>query len=147
MNLSKFFYVLVFIFSCAMKSVLLLSEEKDKSCGCSSLSRETESDCTSESSVENDPAEKYRSENQQNHINRDKIIFIKGGEFFMGTNKPIFVADGEGPSRLTFIDDFYLDIHEVSNSEFELFVNDTGYITEVLEIILNCFLLIVVAII
>lgn len=139
MNISKFFYVLVLVFSCALKSVLLLSEEKDKSCGCSS-SRETTSECTSESSVENDPAEKYRNENQQNNINRDKIVFIKGDEFFMGTNKPIFVADGEGPSRLTFVDDFYLDIYEVSNSEFELFVNTTGYVTEVLKIILNCFL-------
>lgn len=137
MNIYKLFYVLVFLFSCALKSVWLLSEEKDESCGCSSLSRETTSKCTSENFVENDPAEKYRNENQQNHINRDKIVFIKGGEFFMGTNKPIFVADGEGPSRLTFVDDFYLDIHEVSNAEFQLFVDTTGYITEVIEMTLS----------
>lgn len=59
------------------------------------------------------------------------MIKIVGGQFNMGTNKPIFVADGEGPQRSVIIDDFYIDIHEVSNEEFSLFVNDTAYITEV----------------
>ena len=136
MDILKLLHALAFLFSCTWKVVLLT---KENSCGCSSLSRETTSDCSSEDSSNNNPAEKYRFENQQNHIDRDKIVFIQGGEFFMGTNKPIFVADGEGPSRLTFVDDFYLDIHEVSNSEFETFVNSTGYVTEVLKAIFFSF--------
>jgi formylglycine-generating enzyme len=61
---------------------------------------------------------------------------IPGGIFVMGTNKPVFVADREGPARNITLKDFYLDTHEVSNKEFHLFVQATGYTTEV--ILLQC---------
>ena len=48
----------------------------------------------------------------------------------MGTNTPIFNADGEGPARRVTLSDFYLDVHEVSNNEFGLFVDQIGYVTE-----------------
>ncbi|XP_076044299.1 formylglycine-generating enzyme [Oratosquilla oratoria] len=60
----------------------------------------------------------------------NNMIQIPGGKFVMGTNEPIFVADGEGPARMVTITSFYLDVHEVSNAEFEFFVNSTGYVTE-----------------
>lgn len=60
----------------------------------------------------------------------NQMSFIAGGTFMMGTNKPVFVADGEGPERKVEISSFYMDVHEVSNAEFELFVNSTGYVTE-----------------
>lgn len=62
---------------------------------------------------------------------------IPGGTFVMGTNKPIFVADREGPARNITLEDFYLDTHEVSNKEFNLFVQATGYTTEVISFINN----------
>ena len=34
------------------------------------------------------------------------------------------------PARRVTLPSFLLDVHEVSNSEFQLFVTDTGYVTE-----------------
>lgn len=48
----------------------------------------------------------------------------------MGTDTPIFHADGEGPARRVTLPDYYLDVHEVSNNEFGLFVDQTSYVTE-----------------
>ena len=42
------------------------------------------------------------------------------------------------PARPVKLKSFYLDVHEVSNLEFELFVNTTGYVTEA-EIFGNSF--------
>ena len=36
----------------------------------------------------------------------------------------------EMPARRVTLPTFLLDVHEVSNSEFQLFVTDTGYVTE-----------------
>jgi formylglycine-generating enzyme len=58
---------------------------------------------------------------------------IQGGTFVIGTNTPIFVADREGPARNITLEEFYLDAHEISNKEFQLFVQATGYITEVIQ--------------
>lgn len=59
------------------------------------------------------------------------MVLIPGGEFLMGADEPIIPADGESPQRLVHVDSFYMDIHEVTNRQFQTFVNDTGYITEV----------------
>ena len=56
---------------------------------------------------------------------------FQAGTFLMGTKKPIIVPDGEGPARRVTVDSFWMDIYEASNAEFELFVNSTGYVTEV----------------
>lgn len=74
--------------------------------------------------------EKYTTERQHDHERTHQMVHIPGGTFIMGTNKPVFVADGEGPERKTTVDDFYLDKFEVSNREFDLFVKETGYKTE-----------------
>lgn len=60
----------------------------------------------------------------------NQMSFISGGTFVMGTDKPVFKMSGEGPEREVEVSSFYMDVHEVSNSEFELFVNSTGYVTE-----------------
>lgn len=49
----------------------------------------------------------------------------------MGTDEPAIQQDGEWPARKVYINSFYMDQYEVSNEEFERFVNSTGYITEV----------------
>ncbi|KAK2091532.1 Formylglycine-proteinrating enzyme [Saguinus oedipus] len=48
----------------------------------------------------------------------------------MGTDDPQIKQDGEAPARRVTIDAFYMDAYEVSNAEFEKFVNSTGYLTE-----------------
>nr|XP_050850478.1 formylglycine-generating enzyme isoform X1 [Vespula vulgaris] len=60
----------------------------------------------------------------------EKMVKINGGTFSIGTNNPIFVADGEGPKREVVLDDFYIDKFEVSNQDFSEFVSLTGYKTE-----------------
>lgn len=60
----------------------------------------------------------------------ERMVNINGGTFSIGTNDPIFVADGEGPKREVVLDDFYIDKFEVSNQDFADFVSSSLYKTE-----------------
>uniref|UniRef100_A0A8D2IIW1 Sulfatase modifying factor 1 n=1 Tax=Urocitellus parryii TaxID=9999 RepID=A0A8D2IIW1_UROPR len=60
-----------------------------------------------------------------------KMVPIPAGVFTMGTDDPQIKQDGEAPARRVTVDAFYMDAYEVSNAEFEKFVNSTGYLTEV----------------
>ncbi|XP_012540893.1 formylglycine-generating enzyme [Monomorium pharaonis] len=60
----------------------------------------------------------------------EKMVKINAGTYFIGTNNPVFVADGEEPKREVILDNFYIDKFEVSNDDFRAFVNATGYITD-----------------
>ncbi|BFZ08163.1 hypothetical protein BsWGS_11202 [Bradybaena similaris] len=71
---------------------------------------------------------KEDKENAQPRTN--EMVYIPGGTFTMGTNEPVFVADGEMPARRVTLDSFYMDKYEVSNAEFERFVTVTNYKTE-----------------
>lgn len=105
--------------------------EKNQGCGCSALKRNgpfrgeavSLNKDNKDDGIEFKPA--YKRTNQ--------MVFIKGGKFTMGTDKPFLPMDGEGPAREVKVDSFYMDIYEVSNAEFELFVNNTGYVTEVIS--------------
>lgn len=59
------------------------------------------------------------------------MVAIPGGVFTMGTDEPEIQQDGEWPARRVYVNSFYMDQYEVSNEEFERFVNSTGYLTEV----------------
>ncbi|KAI5713315.1 hypothetical protein M8J75_015393 [Diaphorina citri] len=72
-----------------------------------------------ESSKNAPPSERYKD-----------MVLLPGDTFRMGTNKPILIKDGEFPSRNVTLDAFYLDQHEVSNTQFQEFVSATGYVTE-----------------
>ncbi|EFN76774.1 sulfatase-modifying factor 1 isoform X1 [Harpegnathos saltator] len=65
-----------------------------------------------------------------NNEQTGKMVEIIAGTYFVGTNNPIFVVDGEGPKREVLLDSFYIDKYEVSNEEFAAFVSSTGYTTE-----------------
>uniref|UniRef100_H3DAN8 Sulfatase modifying factor 1 n=1 Tax=Tetraodon nigroviridis TaxID=99883 RepID=H3DAN8_TETNG len=58
------------------------------------------------------------------------MVLVPGGAFLMGTDDPGIPADGESPQRLVYVDSFYMDTHEVTNRQFQMFVNATGYVTE-----------------
>uniref|UniRef100_A0A8D0EKQ5 Sulfatase modifying factor 1 n=1 Tax=Strix occidentalis caurina TaxID=311401 RepID=A0A8D0EKQ5_STROC len=60
-----------------------------------------------------------------------QMVAIPGGAFTMGTDEPEIQQDGEWPARRVHVNNFYMDQYEVSNEEFERFVNSTGYVTEV----------------
>lgn len=65
---------------------------------------------------------------------KDDMIPIAGGEFLMGTNSNEgFPADGEGPIRKVKVAPFYIDACTVTNTQFESFIQATGYKTEAEE--------------
>ena len=118
------------LFKCCILlcSLFLLYGQADSSdCGCDKL---------------------IRSSNNKNDILEDKIdgactIFdgkktgnynhmalIKNGEYEIGTDQPVFVADGEAPARIVYLDEFYIDLYEVSNQDFLDFVLSSNYTTE-----------------
>ena len=90
----------------------------------------------------------YNNENNNNNItsttgvtstlkkynhdpNLNPLIFIKGGSSIIGTDAHIgYPADFEGPKKLININSFYIQKYEVSNIEFEIFIKETGYITD-----------------
>ncbi|KAF6722756.1 Sulfatase-modifying factor 1 [Oryzias melastigma] len=99
-------------------------------CGCDKLKRA--------SGGTTEPAGKYSSSfnggasearGEENQV-QSQMVWISGGEFLMGTDNPGIAADGEGPQRPVRVDPFYMDVHEVTNQQFQSFVSATGYITE-----------------
>lgn len=59
------------------------------------------------------------------------LVRIDGGVFRMGTNAADgFASDGEGPEREVRVDSFLLSPYAVTNGEFSVFVEETGYVTE-----------------
>ncbi len=56
-----------------------------------------------------------------------KMVHIPAGTFLMGTNDPAF-PDAHPVHKVT-LKDFWMDEHEVTNAEFEKFVNATHYVT------------------
>jgi len=125
---STIFTILVFICGYFQTS-------HEESCGCGVTSRQT---CPNNI---RDVFLQGNSNREGSFIQRvfelNPMIYIPGGAFVMGTNTPVFVADQEGPAKNKSIKSFYLDTQEVSNEEFEIFVNTTGYITEVLYLIVK----------
>jgi formylglycine-generating enzyme required for sulfatase activity len=66
-----------------------------------------------------------------NNVTIEDMVLIPNGTFFMGSNKPLMLGDGEGPKRsVTISTSFLLDIYEVSNHKFKEFIDSTNYITE-----------------
>ena len=59
-----------------------------------------------------------------------KMIYLSGGSSVVGTDNPIMKSDGEGPKRKIFLSPFFMDKYEVSNDDFKVFVDETGYRTE-----------------
>jgi formylglycine-generating enzyme len=61
----------------------------------------------------------------------DKMVYILGNEFSMGANdRDGFPADGEGPIRKVRVNSFYMDLTTVTNKDFSLFIESTGYKTD-----------------
>ena len=103
--------------------------EAKQSCGCSALKRNNSLRKQGTSLDKENKGDEI--ELKSFHQRTNQMVFVKGGKYTMGTNKPFLPMDGEGPAREVKVRSFYMDIYEVSNAEFELFVNSTGHMTEV----------------
>ena len=100
---------------------------KDASCACQLSSRGVESNHGSNPSCPSSVLTEERGREKGSYQN---MILVNGSSFFIGTNDPVFVADGESPKREVELDYFYIDIHEVSNRDFSHFVERTSYVTD-----------------
>jgi formylglycine-generating enzyme len=58
----------------------------------------------------------------------DSMVLIKGGVFVMGTNDERSF-ENERPAHSVKVNDFYMDVHEVTNAQYAAFVDATGYKT------------------
>jgi formylglycine-generating enzyme required for sulfatase activity len=59
---------------------------------------------------------------------QEGMSWIPGGTFVMGGNDELAKQD-ELPLHQVTVSGFWMDVHEVTNAEFEKFVNETNYIT------------------
>jgi len=81
----------------------------------------------SEKITEKSPAAVEETQKQPTE-NPEGMVWIPGGQFTMGTNE----ADAyqvERPAVDLTVEGFWMDVHEVTNAEFQAFVDATGYVT------------------
>ncbi len=60
----------------------------------------------------------------------DHAVLVPGGIGLIGTDTPFFLIDGEGPLRKARIKPFRIGATTVTNAEFAVFVEETGFVTE-----------------
>ncbi|XP_078678573.1 formylglycine-generating enzyme-like [Branchiostoma floridae x Branchiostoma belcheri] len=112
--------------------------DNDEGCGCAATSRDKAASYSKPAEGEGGAAtsnsDKKSSETEGGSATTatrtNQMVFVRGGEFTMGTDAVRFPQDGEGPARRVRVDSFYADVYEVSNAEFEIFVKDAGFVTE-----------------
>ena len=97
--------------------------DKKEGCGCEKLQR-------SASKPDSTANRNTLNRNEEGHLGADNMVLISAGDFFMGTDKQFLPLDGEGPSRKVFLDEFYIDKFEVTNSQFKAFVDSTNHKTD-----------------
>lgn len=61
-------------------------------------------------------------------VDRPGMVWIPGGEFRMGTGDKD-AWDDEKPIHRVRVDGFWIDVTEVTNAQFQKFVDATGYVT------------------
>lgn len=59
----------------------------------------------------------------------DGMVLIPGGTFRMGAREKKFARADELPTHPVSVDSFYMDQQEVTNAQFAIFVEATGYVT------------------
>ncbi|MCA9298620.1 MAG: formylglycine-generating enzyme family protein, partial [Phycisphaerales bacterium] len=59
---------------------------------------------------------------------RSGMVWIPPGEFRMGSTDPL-ARDDESPVHRVRVHGFWMDVTEVTNAQFETFVDATGYVT------------------
>ncbi|WP_430165209.1 formylglycine-generating enzyme family protein [Paenibacillus algorifonticola] len=73
----------------------------------------------------------HTSKRSHDAVFRDHFVLLESGGFEMGTDAADgFPADGEGPVRKVWVDAFRISRYAVTNEEFRMFIEETGYVTE-----------------
>ena len=58
------------------------------------------------------------------------MVWIPGGEFTMGTDKADEKHAEEAPAHAVALKGFWMDVTEVTNTQFKRFADATGYVTD-----------------
>jgi len=58
------------------------------------------------------------------------MVWIPGGEFTMGTSKADEKHAEEAPGHAVVVKGFWMDVTEVTNAQFQAFVDATQYVTD-----------------
>jgi len=107
------------------------AEQKDETCGCAKSREKStgeDSNTLREESSSLDGISEARS--PPSFLRTHNMTKVVGGTFTMGTDSPVLQGDFESPARLVTLPDFFMDVHEVSNNEFGVFVSETNHVTE-----------------
>ena len=129
-------YDLVFLFLVIISYVLAENTDKSNDCSCGKNLNRQKCDGSGNNGYCTSSQENINSDKISHFLHDEKhdkffdMVKIEGDSYFIGTNQPVFVADGEGPRRKVILDTFYIDKYEVSNQKFETFVKATGHKTE-----------------
>ena len=108
-------------------ALFLCHQTYSSDCGCDKLSRSTNNQNElSDDAIDSCPVSDDGKKTGKYH----HMTLIKQGEYEIGTDQPVFEADGEAPARTVYLDDFYMDLYEVSNQDFLDFVLSSNYTTE-----------------
>lgn len=107
--------------------VLGVSMQISADCGCSQANRQDQTKKYERASNEEGET---NSEILLHSIDYDRMALIPSGTYSIGTNDVVFESDEEGPERQVSLDQFYLDKFQVSNKDFQEFVDKTNYKTE-----------------
>ena len=105
------------------KDKIISTEELD--CNHSSLSN-TEQDNKSKFTLD------LNLWNESNELDTSKLfhmVRIPSGSFLMGSEDDSMALPREKPAHEVKVNSFYMDVHEVTNSQFKKFVDATNYIT------------------
>jgi formylglycine-generating enzyme required for sulfatase activity len=117
----KFWLVLILLSCVWSRDVYHLDGQQDEmetldqgaGCGCGKLTRNEDSKVVTESS----PTEvNMNTTDDIVDLPTLDMVYMAGGETFMGTNKPLIKADGEGPQRNIFLSPYFIDKFAVSNA-------------------------------
>ena len=136
MNLFLRDYDLRILLPVLISYVLAENTKKSNNCGCGKDLNRQKCDSTGENGYCPINKDEFFETDEKSHLlDGEKGIFsemvkIEGGSYFIGTDHPVFIVDGEGPRRKVILDSFYIDKYEVSNRHFEAFVKATGHKTE-----------------
>ncbi|XP_065128674.1 formylglycine-generating enzyme isoform X1 [Paramisgurnus dabryanus] len=130
------FVVLFLCISAASCDIGDTPSSESQDCGCQGLKRDETVDISEENTLKHHDGANIYTEKANKRLHtperdiRSKLVLLQGGWFMMGTDDPGIPQDGEGPQRRVWLDSFYIEEHEVTNQQFQYFVNQTGYITE-----------------
>lgn len=104
-----------------------MSPSKEETKSCCAPRRESVGDAFIELNAKPFLEEKREGLGVQN----SEMVRIPAGSYMVGSESTrIVVGDGEGPVREVKLSAFLLDVYAVTNAQFKLFVESTGYITE-----------------